>query len=86
MKEFERYGNILFDTNNRIIDFQEKQYTSNGNINGGIYLITKKMLNDIDITKFSFEKDFMELKVKETILLFWLQWIFYRYMNSLMLL
>jgi len=65
MNDFKRYGNVVFDTKDRILDFQEKMYKESGNINGGIYLLSKKALNSISKSKFSFEKDFMELFIKK---------------------
>lgn len=65
MNDFERYGNVVFAEDKRILDFQEKSYRKSGYINGGIYLLSKMILNIIDNDKFSFEKDFMELMVKK---------------------
>jgi len=65
MNDFERYGNVIFDIDDKILDFQEKSLIKNGNINGGIYLLSKKILNKMIENKFSFEKEFMELMVKE---------------------
>lgn len=65
MYKFDRYGTVKMQ-NHRIIDFQEKQYTNTGFINGGIYACNKKLFhNKIKQPKFSFEKDFMEKYVKK---------------------
>jgi len=62
MHNFERYGKVMVE-NDRIIGFQEKEFNTEGLINGGIYLCKKDGLEYINMEKFSFEKDFME---KET--------------------
>lgn len=65
MFDYDRYGTIIIDEKNKIISFVEKQKTSEGLINGGIYLINKNILKTVSLDKFSFEKDFMENKVHE---------------------
>jgi D-glycero-alpha-D-manno-heptose 1-phosphate guanylyltransferase len=57
-----RYGEVEFDGNNRIIRFAEKtENEGEGYINGGIYLITKAYFNSFDLPeKFSIEKDFFQ--------------------------
>ncbi len=56
-----RYGNVLLDKNNRIINFEEKTHRAQGLINGGVYLINKKIFSGFDLPeKFSIEKDFLE--------------------------
>lgn len=64
MYEFDRYG-TLECYNNRIIKFEEKKFNLEGNINGGIYLCKKSLLDQIQENKFSFEKDIMERFVSE---------------------
>jgi len=61
MYKFDRYGCINLDKNNKVIQFNEKQYLDDGLINGGIYLTSSHILNALpsrDI--FSFENDFLE--------------------------
>ena len=55
------------DEKGRILQFTEKNNASGeGDINGGIYLINKGLLQDIPLPKkFSFEKDLMEKYVCE---------------------
>ena len=65
MKEFDRYGKIEANNNDRIIAFSEKQFCELGIINGGIYIIKKEALHCIECDKFSFEKDYMEKYVLE---------------------
>jgi len=61
MSQFDRYGNVKIDNNNRIVSFEEKGYYESGLINGGIYLLNKDFFMDLDWKdKFSFEKDFLE--------------------------
>lgn len=62
-----RYGSVSTDENGRILQFTEKNNaTGEGDINGGIYLINKELLQKISLpNKFSFEKDLMEKFVRE---------------------
>ncbi len=61
MKDFERYGTVEI-SNHRILQFNEKQYKKQGLINGGVYLLDKRLLQSFNFPlKFSFEKDFLEI-------------------------
>lgn len=61
MHNFDRYGVVETDTENRIISFREKQRYDEGVINGGVYLIDKmRYLQENLPVKFSFEKDYLE--------------------------
>ncbi len=61
MKNFDRYGSVDIDNNNYISAFNEKKFTSNGLINGGVYLIKKNIFNSFNLpNKFSFEEFFQE--------------------------
>lgn len=61
MKNFDRYGSVDIDNNSYISAFNEKKFTSNGLINGGVYLIKKNIFNSFNLpNKFSFEKFFQE--------------------------
>lgn len=63
MKNFDRYGKII-SKNNKIIKFTEKEKSESGNINGGIYIINKKYIDNFKLPKiFSYEKDIMEKNV-----------------------
>jgi len=65
MQNFDRYGNVKLDNSKKIISFEEKKFTENGNINGGIYLLTKDTFDKFDMPKtFSFEK-FLEENYKK---------------------
>ena len=65
LKNFDRYGTVTF-IENKINGFFEKKPTSEGFINGGTYLLTpgKIKLEEYQ-NKFSFEKDFLEMKFNE---------------------
>ncbi|MFN5335264.1 MAG: nucleotidyltransferase family protein [Bacteroidota bacterium] len=61
MKDFQRYGIVTLNEQNQVTGFKEKQYYSEGLINGGIYALNihsflAKSFKDI----FSFEKDYLE--------------------------
>jgi D-glycero-alpha-D-manno-heptose 1-phosphate guanylyltransferase len=61
MANFDRYGVVRTDAQNRIVSFEEKKFYSEGNINGGIYLLNRKLMKEISLpSKFSFEKELME--------------------------
>lgn len=61
MKNFDRYGSVDIDNNSYISAFNEKKFTSNGLINGGVYLIKKHIFNSFNLpNKFSFEEFFQE--------------------------
>ena len=60
MQNFDRYGCVETDSNGLITLFLEKKFKKTGFINGGVYLVRKKMFERFDLPKkFSFE-DFME--------------------------
>ncbi len=68
MKNFNRYGCVEIDDNGFVTTFTEKEDKDFGNINGGIYLISKNIFNEYNLEeKFSFEdfikSNFRELKV-----------------------
>lgn len=60
MKDFNRYGVVEVDTKQRVVDFKEKHKTKAGLINGGVYVINKTILKDIQKEVFSFEKKILE--------------------------
>ena len=64
MKDFNRYGTV--DLNgNRVVNFLEKKQLSEGLINGGIYILNKKVLEITNQVSYSFEKEVLEKKVNE---------------------
>jgi D-glycero-alpha-D-manno-heptose 1-phosphate guanylyltransferase len=62
-----RYGSIILDETGRIMEFKEKSTTTGtGLINGGIYMIRKGLLKELDLPiKFSIERDLFQ-KICET--------------------
>ena len=61
MKDFDRYGVVEMNSDNRIIHFREKQAYSEGLINGGVYIINKARFTSIvSAEKFSFETDYLQ--------------------------
>ena len=64
MQNFDRYGTVELNTENRIISFNEKKQCEHGIINGGVYYFKKSLFDKIKTaTKFSFEKDILEKHV-----------------------
>lgn len=62
---FKRHGTVVFDADGTVTDFAEKSFAEKGYINGGIYLINKKVFDDKYPQKFSFETDILQtLKFK----------------------
>lgn len=61
LKDFDRYGTVELDENLRITKFIEKQFLSEGLINGGVYFFSKVLFDKVETPqKFSFEKDVLE--------------------------
>ena len=64
--DFERYGTLFVDENSCIKAFQEKQYTSKGFINSGIYMMNRSYFEKhTPEGKFSLEQDFFEKQVQQ---------------------
>lgn len=64
MINFDRYGTVQL-SDETIIRFSEKQAVKAGLINGGVYLFHKNILDRLQATKFSFEKDVLEATVDD---------------------
>jgi D-glycero-alpha-D-manno-heptose 1-phosphate guanylyltransferase len=61
MQDFERYGVVETNEKHIITLFREKQFYTEGNINGGLYILdVSSFLQRGNPEKFSFEKDFLE--------------------------
>jgi len=62
VEDVSRYGSVLIGDNSQIIHFSEKEASmGKGYINGGTYLLSKKIFEKYSFPKkFSFEKDLME--------------------------
>jgi D-glycero-alpha-D-manno-heptose 1-phosphate guanylyltransferase len=66
MRDFDRYGTVRLQENGAITSFEEKTARTEGNINGGIYLIDRRAFLRRPLPqKFSFEKDYLERYVGE---------------------
>ncbi|MGL4346954.1 MAG: HAD-IIIA family hydrolase [Chitinophagaceae bacterium] len=60
-ENFDRYGTVLLNNENRIIEFKEKQFLDKGIFNTGIYVVNKQMRSEVKVSQqFSFEKDILE--------------------------
>lgn len=65
MANFDRYGNVIV-SGTRITRFEEKQYCSQGNINGGVYLLNRSRFEQFNLpAKFSFETDFLQQRLDQ---------------------
>ena len=51
MKNFDRYGIVETDNNGQVIALKEKQYCKYGNIDGGIYLINRSIIDFFESVK-----------------------------------
>ncbi|HEX5024736.1 MAG TPA: nucleotidyltransferase family protein [Agriterribacter sp.] len=61
MKAFSRYGAVELNEDQSVLNFKEKQYFSEGLINGGVYILNiPSFLQKKMPLKFSFEKDYLE--------------------------
>ncbi|MDD4192748.1 MAG: nucleotidyltransferase family protein [Mangrovibacterium sp.] len=64
MKNFDRYGTVTVNAQNRIVAFHEKAPREDGLINGGIYLANRRIEDHFPAeSPFSFEKAFLEKNV-----------------------
>ena len=69
MLHFDRYGVVELNKDNRIIAFKEKQFYNSGNINGGVYILNKSQYLTHHLpSKHSFEKDYLERYVSESLI------------------
>jgi len=63
MHHVDRYGTLNIE-NGKIFSFNEKQPIERGFINAGVYVVSKQVFEDEQLTeKFSFEKDILEKNV-----------------------
>lgn len=61
MRDFDRFGSVELDGEQRVTTFREKQHYVSGLINGGVYALDPRSFLDEDLPeKFSFEKDYLE--------------------------
>lgn len=63
MLDFDRYGVVAINERGKVVSFQEKKYYTKGLINGGLYALDiQHFISYSWPEKFSFEKDFLEIK------------------------
>ncbi|MBL0309161.1 MAG: nucleotidyltransferase family protein [Bacteroidetes bacterium] len=61
LSNFDRYGTVELDANNRVTEFCEKKFMTEGLVNGGVYFFRKNLFAQVEVSeKFSFEKDVLE--------------------------
>ena len=61
LNHFERYGVVKIDESHIVQSFEEKQYTDEGLINGGIYVLNRRLYLAKNFPeKYSFEKEYLE--------------------------
>lgn len=66
LENVDRYGVVELTENGAVQSFKEKQFYTEGLINGGVYLLNrKKFLEHSFPLKFSFEKDYLETYYRE---------------------
>jgi D-glycero-alpha-D-manno-heptose 1-phosphate guanylyltransferase len=66
LNNFERYGVVKIDKNGCVQSFEEKTFTEEGLINGGIYILNRDtFLAKQFPVKYSFEKEYLEQYVVE---------------------
>lgn len=64
MVDFDRYGVVTLREDESVESFKEKQFYNSGLINGGVYALNRDyFLKENLLKKFSFEKDYLEVKV-----------------------
>lgn len=66
MKNFDRYGSIVLNDNKQVIEFEEKRYIVEGNINTGFILLNKNYFLEKKMPyKFSLENDYLKNEIKQ---------------------
>ena len=64
LKDFDRYGSVFTNAAGVITSFEEKKYCAVGQINGGIYVLNKNILDNFP-EKFSMENNYFAEKMLE---------------------
>ena len=60
MKDINRFGTVKIRNDNRIIEFNEKKFSSRGYINAGVYIMKKDIFNNkINQKSFSLEDEYL---------------------------
>ena len=71
MKDFDRYGTVVTGADGRVLKFNEKQPCTEGEINGGVYVLSNdKSIFEGQSRKFSFETAVMQENCGESGCLF----------------
>lgn len=65
MPSCSRYGRVLFDEKKRALSFTPSGDEQEGYINAGVYLLEPALLREFPSGPFSFEKDFLQKRVKD---------------------
>jgi D-glycero-alpha-D-manno-heptose 1-phosphate guanylyltransferase len=66
MSSFDRYGEVTLNRDYSIASFNEKKQVSEGLINGGFYILNKRLFDEnVFPEKFSFEEDYLAKKFKQ---------------------
>ncbi|GAC1399574.1 MAG: nucleotidyltransferase family protein [Sediminibacterium sp.] len=61
MKQFDRYGAVELNEDHTISSFKEKQFCTEGLINGGVYVLNRELFLQEGLPeKFSFEQDYLQ--------------------------
>ncbi|HEY6899809.1 MAG TPA: nucleotidyltransferase family protein [Puia sp.] len=61
MRDFDRFGVVELDEEQRVLQFREKKHYSAGLINGGVYALNVPRFRALGLPeKFSFEKEYLE--------------------------
>ncbi len=63
MQNFDRYGSVTINSDNKILQFNEKQFCKEGFINSGVWVVNKSIYwqrTQHLPQNFSYEKDFLE--------------------------
>ena len=61
MRNIERYGTVAIDARGAVTGFDEIHYHESGLINGGIYVLRRDALDDLNMPEaFSFEADYLK--------------------------
>ena len=82
MVEFDRYGTVISDPDDRVIGFAEKKFTQEGNINGGVYIVNVSNFRTEKFpAKFSFETDYLQAMFGDVD--FFLLWTIFHYIEFL---
>ncbi|MEI7470957.1 MAG: HAD-IIIA family hydrolase [Chitinophagaceae bacterium] len=68
MEDFDRYGSVELSSKGIVITFKEKQHLEKGLINGGVYALSVAPLLALGLpSKYSFEKDFLEIQARNAV-------------------